>query len=376
MPVLPMLINSQMNKLYFHHFLDHSARTLVAHDCSANPFRTTLPKSGSPKNFRHAHLKDLTSYLLVAMYDSHLLHLLLTYSASHRARYLNHQQPIARIARWTQKIIASLSQARLSPHSWASDTNLAMTLLLTSIELSSPDTCVSGRSWQQHLETAAQMLKSRTKTYPRHLRGSEVDYFLLRWYARIETFGSFCQGTSCAPFAFKYFEDEDGDNNQIDCMLGLSRWSLQHVGNIAELIYKIRKGKALHPEGIAVARILNDYFVASRSQQQTWCPQANCDGRAVSDLNDINNALCGAAHLYMRSQAWCANGLHPSEEALFWDTYTSLIRIKSDRLASNSLVFPMFITGCNLWAMAIDGVKSAILGQLGQLQLSGMAQVR
>lgn len=43
---LPSILNGNpMNLLYFHHFLNHTARTLVAHDCSANPFRNVLPRS-------------------------------------------------------------------------------------------------------------------------------------------------------------------------------------------------------------------------------------------------------------------------------------------------------------------------------------------
>lgn len=34
-----------MNLLYFHHFIDHTARILVPHDCEKNPFRTILPGS-------------------------------------------------------------------------------------------------------------------------------------------------------------------------------------------------------------------------------------------------------------------------------------------------------------------------------------------
>lgn len=45
---LPAILNeNSMNLLYFHHFLNHTARHLVAHDCSANPFRTILLKSES-----------------------------------------------------------------------------------------------------------------------------------------------------------------------------------------------------------------------------------------------------------------------------------------------------------------------------------------
>ena len=39
----PILRENQMNLLYFHHFLNHTARILVPHDCETNPFREILP---------------------------------------------------------------------------------------------------------------------------------------------------------------------------------------------------------------------------------------------------------------------------------------------------------------------------------------------
>ena len=44
-PLPPILLNEPMNLLYFHHFISHTARILVPHDCSGNPFRKILPRS-------------------------------------------------------------------------------------------------------------------------------------------------------------------------------------------------------------------------------------------------------------------------------------------------------------------------------------------
>lgn len=41
----PILMENPMNLLYFHHFLNHTARILVPHDCEQNPFRQILPES-------------------------------------------------------------------------------------------------------------------------------------------------------------------------------------------------------------------------------------------------------------------------------------------------------------------------------------------
>jgi hypothetical protein len=44
-PLPTTLLENRMNLLYFHHFLNHTARILVPHDCEQNPFRMILPAS-------------------------------------------------------------------------------------------------------------------------------------------------------------------------------------------------------------------------------------------------------------------------------------------------------------------------------------------
>jgi hypothetical protein len=46
-PLPGQLMANSMNLLYFHHFLNHTARILVPHDCPCNPYRTVLPNSKS-----------------------------------------------------------------------------------------------------------------------------------------------------------------------------------------------------------------------------------------------------------------------------------------------------------------------------------------
>jgi hypothetical protein len=45
LPLPEQLSSNSMNLLYFHHFLNHTARILTPHDCPANPYRTVLPRS-------------------------------------------------------------------------------------------------------------------------------------------------------------------------------------------------------------------------------------------------------------------------------------------------------------------------------------------
>ena len=45
--VLTVTRDRPMDLLYFHFFINHTARGLMVHDCSDNPFRTILPESRS-----------------------------------------------------------------------------------------------------------------------------------------------------------------------------------------------------------------------------------------------------------------------------------------------------------------------------------------
>jgi Fungal Zn(2)-Cys(6) binuclear cluster domain len=47
LPLPESLQSNPMNLLYFHHFINHTARILTPHDCLANPYRTVLPQSKS-----------------------------------------------------------------------------------------------------------------------------------------------------------------------------------------------------------------------------------------------------------------------------------------------------------------------------------------
>jgi hypothetical protein len=42
-PLPPVLRDNQINLMYFHHFINHTSRLLVPHNCEENPLRTVLP---------------------------------------------------------------------------------------------------------------------------------------------------------------------------------------------------------------------------------------------------------------------------------------------------------------------------------------------
>ena len=62
-PLPPILMENKMNLLYFHHFINHTARILVPHDCERNPFRQILPESKHIRDCRKHSTADIWQWL-------------------------------------------------------------------------------------------------------------------------------------------------------------------------------------------------------------------------------------------------------------------------------------------------------------------------
>jgi hypothetical protein len=235
-PLPAELVENQMNLLYFHHFINHTGRILVPHDCPENPFRSVLPQ--------------------LAVRNQHLLHLLLAFSASHRAKLLDHPEPANRIAGWMSDVIPAL-RAALEPHSIPSPTDpldpaslapLATAIMLASLEIVTPNTFPVRISWQQHLEVAKQMIVARGGLH--HLAHSRADgardkaiFFLSRWFAYLDVLGSLSNRLR-SPLFGAYREDgggmwlvnrDDTEVYQIDCFFGFTGRCIALLAQVAEL---------------------------------------------------------------------------------------------------------------------------------------------
>lgn len=153
-PLPPMLLQNDMNLLYFHHFLNFTAKILVTHECPENPFRTVLPQ--------------------MAVRDNNLLGLLLAYSACHRARLLGHSEPVTRIATWVSNVFPTFRKA-LAEGRRLTDGTVATAVVLTSLTVSFPNVFDTFMFWQHNLDVSRRMMHSRCEA------GMLPPYFLRRW---------------------------------------------------------------------------------------------------------------------------------------------------------------------------------------------------
>ncbi|KAL8875370.1 MAG: hypothetical protein Q9198_006263, partial [Flavoplaca austrocitrina] len=97
----------------------------------------------------------------MAIHDINLLHLLLAYSASHRALLLKHPEPANRIAIWVKDVFPTLRKALNDPDAPITNSNLATASMLASLEIISPNAFEVTVPWQTHLTVARRMILAR-----------------------------------------------------------------------------------------------------------------------------------------------------------------------------------------------------------------------
>ncbi|KAI1087446.1 hypothetical protein F5B19DRAFT_497368 [Rostrohypoxylon terebratum] len=373
-PLPSKLVDNPMNLLYFHHFLNHTARVLVPYDDPhANPFRTILPQ--------------------MAVKDDNLLALLLAYSASHRARVLNHPEPTIRIAYWVDDVFPALRQALDDPNRNFSNANLATAIMLASLEIISPKVFGYDISWQRHLGLARELITAR----PGGLRGLQSNFrhdpvcsFLWSWAAYLDVIGSLSGGPkgSSSAWIFDYeLDDIDDGYDEIDCIMGFTTRCIYLLAKIADLARKCdieRIGDDLNvrhdwepsEEVFEQASRIELAVTESMVQSPVPCKHIHKKGDIEKwdrrEMEATNEAFhwAGLVHLYRRIMG------KPSEDRTVQTAVRKMIecfgRIRPGGTAESCLLFPMFTAGCDA---RDEGQRELILQRFVTAENHGMTQI-
>jgi hypothetical protein len=393
-PLPRILLENKMNLLYFHHFINHTARVLVPHDCEKNPFRQILPESASSFLLGSSRANNPP----VAVQDPSIMNLLLAYSASHRARMLAQPEPSNRIALWVRDVFPSLRLALSANPRTVSNSTLAAVIMLASLEIIASNTFEVPISWQSHLQTARSMVLARGG--PQGIDGADrVGYFLGRWFAYLDVLGSLSGGKTDAPLGSGYWSVSNAERDaefEIDCLMGFTNRCVGSLARISELA-KLCEPLRIDDSGA----IRDDWQPTPDIEQQALAIKTNLE----EGLRETSARLCthapspdGCASDNEHDGTWDATEIHATNEMFHWgglvhlyrrvlgkpasDPYVQgaireivelLYKVRRGSSAEACLLFPMFVAGCD----AQDaGQREKIMDRLRGVEGFGMTQVR
>lgn len=300
-----------------------------------------------------------------------LLRLLLAFSASHRARLLNHPEPAIRIASWMRDVFPALHWALDDPSTQISSSNLATALMLTSIEIISPNTFETSIPWQSHLHIARRMILARSgaQSFDR----KDLDsYFLVRWFARLEVFGSLSGHKNERPLPVgDYWPIDDSENKfQVDCILGCSHYYIILLA-IIPYVAGEHPGSDIRSLQPAEEALFSDFDEAHK-HPFAGCTKVKHDGLAILEMEFTNTAfyLAGLIDLNRR----VLNPPHRSLQRLaaIREIVCLLSKIRLGGTAEACLLYPIFTAGTAALALYL---RKDILDGLKRMERSGMSHV-
>ncbi|KAK4615863.1 hypothetical protein CLAFUW4_10509 [Fulvia fulva] len=392
-PLPTELLENQMNLLYFHHFINHTGRIMVPHDCPENPFRGVLPQ--------------------MAVKNTYLLHLMLAFSASHRARLLGHAEPANRIAQWMADVLPALRQALNEPSSPgiadprdpSSLAPLATAVMLASLEIISPHTFTVRISWQQHLEVARQMILAKGGLH--HLAQKadgardKAIFFLSRWFAYLDVMGSL-SNRQMRPLFGAYDEDggglwlvnRDGEEiYQIDCFFGFSGRCIALLAQVAALAAEcdnqridpvtnqIKAGwtppDAFRHEAEELEKRLNasanTVFRGCMHTDPTFPQSPNAqDEKDSAEIYATNEAFHWAGLIHLSRRVLALPTSHCQVQDSVEKIIRSLQQVRRGSTAESCLLFPMFTAGCEA---LVEDQRILFMDRLKEVEGWGMQHV-
>ncbi|EDU45524.1 C6 zinc finger domain containing protein [Pyrenophora tritici-repentis Pt-1C-BFP] len=354
-PLPPLLMENQMNLLYFHHFINHIARMLVPHDCERNPFRQILPG--------------------MAVQDESIMNLILAFGASHRARMLHYPAPSNRIAVWVQDVFPKLRRSlNENPHD-IPDSTLAAIVMMASVEI---------------------MIIQRggPKSMTGMGRHDRVAYFVSRWFAYLDVIGSLSGNKNGTPLASFYWSNENtatDEDFEIDCLMGFTTRCIGSLARISELAKRcepqrideegnVREGWVPGPEiveeAVRIRRALEEGLLDRNIRKGcNHRSSTSSESEGVWDASEIyaTNELfhwAGLIHLYRRILG------KPAMDAEVQNAVREIVgllyKIRRGSTAEACLIFPMFAAGCDAQD---EGQREKILDRLKGVEGFGLNHV-
>ncbi|TGO43975.1 hypothetical protein BCON_0683g00040 [Botryotinia convoluta] len=337
-----------------------------------------------------AKLLENPMNLLMAVRDDDLLHLLLAYSATHRARLLRQPEPATRIALWVKDIFPNLRHALDDPNKITSNVNLATVIMLASLEIISPKVFGVAVPWQKHLEFARQMLFARGGAHRMQTisRKDKVSSFLWSWFAYLDVLGSMSGGQNISSAWMLDYETEDEeDGYQIDCILGFTSHCIRILAKVANLARQcderrinpdstIKQDWQPSDEVVTRAHKLEADLVESRRHPAKPCTHMQSKSEAEYGWDSLevaatNEAFHSAGLVHLHRRILGKPSVHEDVQHAVGEILGSFNKIRKGSSAEACLLFPMFTAGCDIWD---EKQRSDILERMNRVERYGMTQ--
>ncbi|GAB1191860.1 hypothetical protein APSETT444_001043 [Aspergillus pseudonomiae] len=270
------------------------------------------------------------------------------YSASHRARYLEHPEPTTRIAHWVSNVFPALRVALEDPHEKVTDNHLATAIMLLSLKIISPGTFEVPIPWQSHLKLARELFLARREqmAYP----GNRIGPFFARWLGYLDIMGTLsCRHTE--PPLSEYYSlistccsVEGLDEYCVDCFSG----------------YTPRTGLFLTRLGKLVHQCDNERFDEMGMWISGWRPSADIIFEAQEIINDLEilRTRAHASSRHFRESG--ATDIIASDKAFY---YAGLLHLHRRVLGTSPFSTPV--------KDALEGLREA----LAQIRFGPSAEV-
>ncbi|KUI67295.1 Acriflavine sensitivity control protein acr-2 [Cytospora mali] len=379
-PLPAKLRENPMNLLYFHHFMNHTAKALVPHDDQqSNPYRHVLPQ--------------------MAVKNDNLLSLMLAYSASHRAHLLNQPEPATRIALWVQDIFPALRRALNDPNQSISNANIATGIMLASLEIVSPTAFGYQIPWQRHLGLARELIASR----PDGLRWTrcwtqedQVRAFLWSWLAYLDVLGTLSggRGESSTAWILDYQKDDyEEEFDEIDCIMGMTTRCVYILAKIAELAKQCDSlrvsgttavdvvpamGREWRPPNDIITRAwaLEDEAKRSMALPPQPCKHLHASGDVARwdqvEMAALNESFHWAGLVHLHRRVLGKPSGHEDVQAAVLKIHSCIDCMPMGGKVEASLLFPLFTAACET---ADEKRRDLVRERLDSMARSGFLEV-
>lgn len=300
-----------------------------------------------------------------------------------------------RMAQWAQDIFPVLRTTLGETDQPAYNTTLAITMLLSSLEIVSPGAFGYGIAWRKHCGLARDLVRKRMaslKAQGVDRQDDEESWFLWSWFAYLDVLGRLsggCNvGTMCPTWLCDLTTIEGDALDEVDCVMGCTMKCAHLLGHAADLMHRCEKERlgpnreVLHgwvprPRTVEAAKSLERELLKSLEQSAKPCRHvhgSNIQLRDLSEMAATNEAFhwAGIAHLRRRVLGYASSD-EASASMPLQRIMHCIENVRWGGTAEQALLFPMFTVGCE---MTDEAQRATILARFKSAEKNGMAQVR